>query len=329
MKDIARLLDVSHTTVSRALNDSPLISPATKKKIVETAKMLNYVPNYSARSLVQNKSYNVGLIFSTIGGSTSPDFFYETISGVTLAMEPGYNLVVNGVDSHTELDWVDSKRFDGIVLVSQTDKDDAFIFYAMDRGIPLVVLNRNVAVDNLVNILSADRIGAYNAVEHLIERGHREIALIGGVPGFQATTERREGYFSALSDSGIPIRGDLMADGDFTMESGFSAMTKLLSVGVSPSAVFCLNDEMAIGAMKAIVNAGYRVPEDFSVVGFDDSKFSSYVTPSLTTVRRSIAEVGRVGTSSLMSILNGNQVDAEKIFIATRFIARESVRAVG
>lgn len=328
IKDIARLLDVSHTTVSRALNDSPLISEATKKRIVDTAKMLNYVPNYSARSLVQNRSYNIGLFFATLGGSTSADFFYETVHGVAGVIDQCYNLVVNGLDQFDDFDWVDSRRFDGVILVSQSERDDQFVYYMQERKIPLVVLNRKIALESLVNILSDDRGGAKDAVNYLIENGHKEVALIGGVPGFQATSERREGYFEALMENGISIRGSLMEDGDFTMESGRRAMLKLLEVTTPPSSVFAMNDEMAIGAMAAIASSGFSIPEDFSIVGFDDSRFSAYFTPSLTTVRRSIGEVASRGAKALLDLVDGTTIAPGRVFVETKLIPRESVRHI-
>lgn len=326
IKDIARILNVSHTTVSRALNDSPLISHETKKRILETAKQLNYVPNYSAKSLVQNRSYNIGLFFSTITQATSPGFFYETIRGVNSVITDTYNLVVNGLDNYKDFRSVDRKRFDGIILMSQSEKDNALVYHALEKAIPIVVLNRDIAEDSLVNVLSADQKGARVAVSHLIQNGHVDIALIEGEKGFQATIERKEGFLKALHDQDISIHGEYIVEGNYTMESGYNAMRRLLQTNHPPTAVFCLNDEMAVGAMKAIFEAGLRVPQDISIVGFDDSQFSSYITPSLTTVRREISEVGRTGARKLLSIIEGvGASHGEKVYIDTKFIQRDSV----
>ncbi|QSO46611.1 LacI family DNA-binding transcriptional regulator [Alicyclobacillus mengziensis] len=325
IKDIAKILNVSHTTVSRALNNSPLISDETKKRILETAKQLNYVPNYSAKSLVQNRSYNIGLFFSTITQVTSPGFFYETVRGVHSVITDNYNLVVNGIDNYKDFQSIDTKRFDGIILMSQSEKDNALVYHALDRHIPIVVLNREIADAGIVNILSADRRGAYHAVTHLIENGHVKIAIIEGEKGFQATTERKEGFLTALIDKQIPIHGDYIVEGNYTMESGYTAMKQLLRTSHPPTAVFSFNDEMAVGAMKAIFEAGLRIPQDISLVGFDDRQFSSYMTPSLTTVRRAISEVGRAGAKKLLSIIDNNDYVGQKVYIDTQFIRRESV----
>ncbi|HBQ96017.1 MAG: LacI family transcriptional regulator [Sulfobacillus benefaciens] len=325
IKDVAKILHVSHTTVSRALNDSPLINPETKKRILETAKQLNYVPNYSARSLVRNRSYNIGLFFSTMSQVTSPGFFYETVRGVNSVITESYNLVVNGIDRYADVRTLDKRRFDGIILMSQSEKDDALVSHAVEKQIPLVVLNRKVADTSIVNVLSADRQGAYNAVVHLIEHGHTHIAIIEGEKGFQATIERKEGFLTALRDNHIEIPDEYIAEGHYTMESGYTAMKQLLRAAHPPTAVFALNDEMAVGAMKALYEAGLRIPEDLSVIGFDDSQFSSFITPSLSTVRRAIAEVGSTGAKKLMSIINNGDSTGEKIYIDTELIQRDSV----
>lgn len=324
IKDIARILNVSHTTVSRALNDSPLISKDTKKRILETAKQLNYVPNYSAKSLVQNRSYNIGLFFSTISQVTSPDFFHDTVRGVNSVVTDSYNLVVNGIDNYKDFRSIDTKRFDGIILMSQSEKDNSLIYHALDRQIPLVVLNREIVDGAIVNILSADKKGAYEAVIHLIDNGHVDIAIIEGKKEFQATTERKEGFINALIDNKIPIKEEYIVEGDYTTESGYNAMKKLLAALPRPTAVFCLNDEMAVGAMKAISEAKLSVPKDISIVGFDNSQFSSFITPALTTVRRAISEVGSTGARKLLSIIHNNEYTGEKVYIDTLLIRRDS-----
>lgn len=328
IKDIARILNVSHTTVSRALNDSPLISEKTKRKIKDIAKELNYVPNYSAKSLVQNRSYNIGLFFSTISQVTSPSFFYETVRGINSIITENYNLVVKGIDTYKDFTSIDTKRFDGIILMSQSENDNSFIYHVLEKKIPLVVLNREVADGLIVNILSADRKGAYEAVTYLIKNGHRNIALIEGEKRFYATVERREGFLSALIDHNIHINRGYIVEGNYTIESGYHAMKKLLNMEQTPTAVFCSNDEMAVGAMKAISEVGMNIPRDISIIGFDESPFSSFITPALTTVRRSISEVSREGAKNLLSIIRNNEYQGQKVYIRPELIIRDSVHTV-
>ncbi len=327
IKDIARILNVSHATVSRALNNSSLISQETKKRVQDLAKELNYVPNYSAKSLVENKSYNIALFFSTIDSPSV--FFHETVRGVNSVMTEQYNLVIKGIDDlNDDFSSIDSKRFDGIILMSQSDTDNTFIYHLREKNIPLVVLNRDLDDRSIINILSADRKGAYLAVTYLIENGHTNIAIIEGKKGSHATRARTKGYITALIDNKIGINKDYMVQGSFTMDSGYKAMKDLLKIKPTPTAVFCSNDEMAVGAMKAIIQAGLNIPGDISVMGFDDSQFTSFINPSLTTVRRAISEVSRVGAEKLLNVIKSNEYAGEKIFIKTKLIERESVAKI-
>ncbi|MBU3172067.1 LacI family DNA-binding transcriptional regulator [Clostridium estertheticum] len=325
IKDIAKIANVSHTTVSRALNNSPFISDLTKAKIMTIAKELNYVPNYSAKSLVLNRSYNIGLIFTTISEATSSRFFYETISGVNSAIKGSYNLVVRGIDDYRDFTSVNSKRFDGIILMSQSNSDNSFIYYLMEKKIPLVVLNRYIDESSIVNILSSDKKGVYEAVNYLIQNGHKDIAIIEGKKGFNSTTERKNGFLNALIENKIQINSKYIVEGNYTIGSGYDAMKKLLSLSEIPTAVFCSNDEMAIGAMKATAEAGLNVPNDISIMGFDGMQLGDYLTPALTTVRRPIIEISKIGAEKLLSIIENNTDDGEKIYISTELIKRESV----
>jgi len=328
IKDIAKIANVSHTTVSRALNDSPFINLETKAKIKAIAKELNYVPNYSAKSLVLNRSYNIGLIFTTISEVTASGFFHETVSGVNSVINESYNLVVRGIDDYKNFTYVNRKRFDGIILMSQSNSDNAFIYYLMEKKIPLVVLNRDIDESSIVNILSADKEGAYKAVNYLIKNGHKDIAIIEGAQGFNSTHERKNGFLEALIENKLQIYSEYMVEGNFTIESGYSAMKKLLCLRKIPTAVFCSNDEMAVGAMKAIFEAGLNVPVDISIMGFDGSKLGDYLTPSLTTVRRPIIEVSRKGAEKLLNIIENKSSDGEKIYINTELVERDSVAKI-
>jgi len=325
IKDIARIANVSHTTVSRALNDSPFINGVTKARIKTIAKELNYVPNYSARSLVMNRSYNIGLIFTTISEVTSSSFFYETVSGVNSAIKESYNLVVRGIDDYKDFTFVNSKRFDGIILMSQSNSDNSFIYYLLEQKIPLVVLNRDIDESSIVNILSSDKKGVHEAISYLIQNGHKEIAIIEGAKGFNSTVVRKNGFLKALIENNLQINSEYMVEGNYTIESGYSAMKNLLNLSKIPTAVFCSNDDMAVGAMKATLEAGLNVPADISIMGFDGSKLGDYLTPALTTVRRPIIEISTKGAEKLLHIIESGSTIGEKIYINTELVERDSV----
>ena len=325
LKDIAKIANVSHTTVSRALNDSPFINDLTKIRIKKIAEDLHYVPNYSAKSLVLNRSFNIGLIFTTISEVTASRFFYETISGVNSVIKEKYNLVVRGIDDYKDFTYVNKKRFDGIILMSQSNSDNSFIYYLLEKKIPLVVLNRDIDEKSIFNILSSDKKGVYEAVTYMIQNGHKDIAIIEGAKGFNSTKERKDGFLDALIENKLPIKSEYIVEGNYTIESGYNSMKKLLCLNKIPSAVFCSNDDMAVGAIKATFEAGLNVPLDVSIMGFDGIQLGGYLTPALTTVRRPIIEISRKGADKLMKVIDNNSIKAEKIYINTELVLRESV----
>ncbi|WP_311198858.1 LacI family DNA-binding transcriptional regulator [Paenibacillus hexagrammi] len=304
IKDIARLVGVSHTTVSRALNDSPLINEETKERIRTMAQQMGYSPNFSAKSLVLDRSYNVGLFFTTLSQGTSASFFYEAIRGVNSVIQDRYYLVVKGIDDYNNFQMITRRNFDGIIVVSQSEDDQKFIHHAAEKGIPLVVLNRPVdAAAGVVNVLSDEEQGAFQAASYLVEQGHSRIALIEGRAGFKSAQNRKEGFERAMRQHGVADSPDYRYPGKYDLESGRMAMQQFLALEVRPTAVFCCNDQMALGAMKAAAEAGLRVPEDISILGFDDAEFAAYVTPALTTVRRPIEQLSREGARRIIQMI--------------------------
>ncbi|MFS0637651.1 LacI family DNA-binding transcriptional regulator [Mesobacillus foraminis] len=328
IKDIAKLANVSHTTVSRALNNSPLIKEPTKKKILEIAAQMNYTPNFNAKSLVKQKSYTIGLFYTSISNGTSPSFFADTLKGVNSVISQEYNLFVRGIDDYSDYSSIGRQRYDGILLMSQSVNDNAFIYHVMEKNIPFVVLNRDIEEKKIINILSDDKEGARQAVEYLIGHGHSDIAIIEGKQGFKSSQQRKEGYISALIQHGIQIRSEYSASGNYDMESGYRAMEQLLSLNTRPTAVFCSNDDMAIGAMNAIFANELKVPDDVSVVGFDDIGFAQYTMPRLTTVKRPVEQISVEGAKKLLSLLNGNEQRREKILANTELMIRDSVKTL-
>ncbi|MGG1553197.1 LacI family DNA-binding transcriptional regulator [Paenibacillus ferrarius] len=328
IKDIAKLAGVSHTTVSRALNNSPLIQEETKERIRALAEQLDYTPNYNAKSLVLDRSYNLGLFFTTLSQGTSAGFFYEAIRGVNSVIQDRYQLIVKGIDDYTSFHSITKKSFDGIIVVSQSDNDQPIIEHIAGKGIPLVVLNRPVDTSGVLNVLSDEEQGAYHAGCYLIEQGHRRIALIEGRKGFRSAKHRQAGFERAMAEHGIVTPAAYRQPGLYDLESGHLAMQKFLALPEPPTAVFCCNDEMALGAMKAAYGAGLRVPRDISVMGFDDTVFAGYVTPALTTVRRPIEQISKEGAMRLLGNIENKLHTTERVLLHTELIVRESVQAL-
>ncbi|AQR95798.1 LacI family DNA-binding transcriptional regulator [Clostridium saccharoperbutylacetonicum] len=326
IKDIAKLANVSHTTVSRALNNSPYINEETKVKIKALAKELNYVPNYSAKSLVLLKSYVIGIFFSSISEGTSDTFFHEIIKGVNKVMDKEYNLVIRGIDDYEYSHPIDNKNFDGIIVVSQSKNDDKFIKTILEKNIPTVVINRNIDDDKIINIMSDDTKGSYDAVTYFIENNHKRIALIEGNKEFESSSYRRKGYIKALEDNNIPINEELIISGKYDLQSGYISMNKLLELDEKPTAVFCSNDDIAVGAMKAISESGLRVPDDISIIGFDDSNFCNYVTPTLSSVKKDSLTMSKYGGTYILNLINNKEIDRNKVFIESKLVMRKSVK---
>jgi len=320
------MLQVSHTTVSRSLNDSPLISRETKAKVKEIARRYNYVPNVSARSLVLSKSYNIGLFFSTLQSGTTASFFLDAVRGISAVVKSKYKLAVEAIGNFKDFQSVNARNFDGIILMSQTPEDDLFIAHVLKERIPLVVLNREIPAQKVTTILTDDLAGAYAATSYLIEMGHRRIAMIQGKPDFRTTQKRLKGFKEALKTHQIDLSEDYLIQGNFDIQSGYEAMQRLLLLKDWPTAVFCSNDDMAIGAMKAIQEHGLLIPRDVSLVGYDDNGISGYLSPALTTVKRPIEELSFRGAGILLEILEGDLKQEGKIInLPTELEVRESV----
>ncbi len=330
IKDIAKLANVSHTTVSRALNDSPLINEETKQRIKTIAEQLSYTPNYSAKSLVLNRSYNMGLFFfHPLFRHVPGVFFHETVRGASSVIKDRYNLVVKGIDDYTHYQGLTKKSFDGILVMSQSDADQPFIEELLAKEIPLVVINRDVGNERITNIVSDDLAGAFQLVEHMIGQGHRRIGIIEGKRGFRSSEARKAGYIKAMRQHGLTSRESWRKQGEYDAESGYAAMKEMLASPELPTAVFCFNDDMALGAVKAVTEAGLRVPDDLSVAGFDDNLVSGYISPALTTVKRPIESMSKEGAARLLELLENKGAGPQKVSLRTELLIRQSVKKLG
>ncbi len=334
IKDIARLANVSHTTVSRALNNSPLINDKTKNRIKQMADELNYTPNVNAKGLVTLRSYNIGLFFSTLSTGTSANFFYDVVRGVNMVIKDQYNLVVKSIDEfESNYNRISARQYDGIIVMSQTRADRVLIEHAISVGIPVVLLNRAAGDLNVGNILSDDLKGAYQLVDYILNCGHRQVGIIEGREGFQSTIQRKNGYIEALKDHGIEPNPELCIQGRYDVGSGYEAMRQLLKGKIRPSAVFCSNDDMAVGAIKAVIEADLQVPQDISIAGFDDNVFAAYLSPELTTVKRPIELISREGAAMIMRMIDHKlksgkehaKIPIEHITIESELVIRKSI----
>ncbi len=326
IKTIARIAGVSHTTVSRALNDNPAVKEKTRKKIKKIALDLGYVPNLSARGLVNNRTYTIGVFFSNINEGTSSSFLTEVIKRFHDELDKEYMLSVNSIDDLADFNIAIQSRLDGIIVVSQSKRDDAFIDYVQQTSLPLVVLNRSLTVKDVCNIGFDDYLGAYQAAEYGIRMGHQTFGMIQGIESFHSTTERRNGYLDAINKQNLTIVNEAIVAGKYSSESGYQAMKQILLLAKYPTFIFCANDDMAIGALKACSELNVRVPQDVSIVGFDNSLFSAYTTPSLTTINKPIDRMARLGMQALGQLMAKAGTKTNDELIKPDLIIRDSVR---
>ncbi len=258
IKDIAKRAGVSYSTVSRALNGVDMVKPEKKKLILEISREMGYVPNQAAINLKLSKAHTIGLFFSTISKKTSPFVLHDVVSGVYQALSTQYSVIVKGIDMQ-EPGTLNAANFDGLVILSQRTSDSAFIEEAIEKGIPLVVINRPVYY-GVSNVLTDEAQGMKKAMEYLLDKGHRNIAVIEAEPHLDSNRARHRGWVEAVEYCGIDHHTIQVASGNYRFQSGYEAAKKLLPS--KPTAILCFNDEMAHGARKAIIEAGMSVPED-------------------------------------------------------------------
>jgi DNA-binding LacI/PurR family transcriptional regulator len=324
--DIAKLAGVSKSTVSRALSDSGLVSEKTRQKVLKSAELLNYKPNAIARAMVTKKTGNIGFVIYQKHKPVISHPFYSHIleSIVDETNSIGYNLFISS-DQDIRIssgEILMQKKVDGVILASRVDKKIVVNF--RKQGIPVVVINNIVDLDDVFCIVNDDFNGAMEAVEYLIGKGHRKIGILCGPLEHISYSQRYNGYINALKKYEINLDYQLIKITDSTLQHGYDAMEAILAVGNIPTAVFCTNDMMAIGAMKAIKHAGYRIPEDIAVAGFDDIEFSSLVEPALTTVFSDKTAIGKTAVEKLKRMIDNQPVDEFIVKQETKLVIRES-----
>ena len=323
IKDIAREARVSHSTVSRALRNSPLVNAQTAKLIHRIASEKGYVASAVARSLVTKHTNTIGVVVTTV----ADPFAGEVIGGIEeFAHARGYSVILaaSHSDPARELQAVQSfqeRRVDGVlVMASRIGAHYLPILSGMKA--PIVLINSHHPGEFIYSVRIDDFAGARTATLHLIDLGHKRVAYIGDRFGFQSDAARFAGYRQQLEDAALDFQPDLVVRGDGGPAGGLEAMSRLLSLSHPPTAVFCYNDRQALGAMRAVREHGLRVPSDISIVGFDDLFLSSYADPPLTTVQQPKHEMGWQALEILLELLGGGK-PASRITTGT-LIVRQS-----
>ena len=324
---IAKAAGVSHTTVSRALNDSPLVQDATKQRIKEIAASLGYHPNINAKALVERKSYIVGAYFTDLDNGTTPAFMFNAINQARQSIPTEYSVAVNSfANIKPTVPSLAAPRCDGALVISQASSDDPYIQKLSQSGLPIVVVNRKANLPGVFNVVSDDQKGISTAVDFAISQGHRHFGLINGKSGFDSSKKRRLGTINSLQRQGLSLLSGCDQPGQYTFGSGYMAMKRILEAPVLPTCVVAANDVMAIGAMRACADAGLNVPGQISFIGYDDTAAANYCLPRLTTVHKPTREMIQVGMQWLIQEIGQHQLAHSRLkVIAPRLVVRDSV----
>jgi LacI family transcriptional regulator len=329
MKDIARDLGVSLMTVSKALRNHSDISQQTRERVLKRMRELNYQPDWIARSMVTRRTYLVGLVLPDLMHS----FFAEVAKGVARKLGPlGYQIVISNTEEEGEaerrhVEVLLTRKVDGLIIASAQRNGQVELFEILDRSkVPYVLIDRMVAgvEANYVGVKDDD-LGAL-ATEHLIEQGCRRIAHIRG-PALATGTGRLRGYRRALARHGMEVGPNYIVSGQYGDTTGYEAMRELLQTNPRPDGVFCYNDPVAAGAIKAVLEAGLKVPEDIAIVGAGNVHYSDLLRVPLSTVDQGSSVIGESAADLLSQCMEAKApVSPRRIFTTPRLIVRDSSR---
>lgn len=329
IKDIAKKLRLSPSTVSRALNDHPDISKETKERVQALAEKLDYQPNSIAQSLQKKRSTIIGVVVPQV----KHVFFASIMGGITdIAYEAGYTVMICSSNENSKREEMNlrvlvSQRVAGLLIsITQSSEGSEHFSWLKKRNIPLVFFDRVCEDIEASKVIVDDHDGAFKAVEHLIQRGYKRIAHLGGPNFLNISRKRFQGYCDALEAHGMAIDESLVIHGGLNEEHGYRGMTDLLeNLSQKPDAVFCANDPVALGAFMVLREKGLRIPHDVALVGFSDNEISSLIDPPLTTVRQPATEIGRRATRLLLNqIKDDNQAGPVCEVLKTELVIRQS-----
>lgn len=328
IREVAELAGVSVATVSRALQQPQLVSEKTRDKVLAAVQAVGYKPNLMAVKFRSGKTGNLIVLVPTVANV----FFARVISGMQqVAHERGYSLLLCNTLACEETErsyarMVQTSQADGLVQLRAFNPFSGPDIRVPPTGQLLPMVNACEVLDNapFPTVLLDNRAAACAMTEHLLALGHQRIAMIKGPARSPLTRDRVAGYQDALLQAGVGFDETLLCRGDFSLQSGHQAALHLLTLAQRPTAIFCENDEMAIGAVQCLKQQGLRVPEDISVAGFDDISFAAYCDPPLTTIAQPAEEFGSTAVTLLIDLIAGKMTKAPKVILPFELITRAS-----
>lgn len=329
IKDIAKILNISISTVSRALRDTHDVNQETKAKILALAKELHYKPNLNATGLAKGTNHTIGIILPYINNY----YFSTVIAGIQeVVYKNNYNLIlfVTNDSAETELNIINNiadSRVDGLLVSVSSNSDSSDHFQELiERGTPIVFFDRVAENINTSKVMQDDFNGAFEAVDHLYKNGYTKIAHIAGPIGLHLTERRLQGYKAAIKKYNLLFRDEWVVHSGFSQECGEKDMEILLQCNIRPDAVFAANDRKAVGAMIALKNKKIAIGKKIGIIGFTNDPVSAIITPSLSTIAEPAMEIGKRSCELLLNHINKKRFQAEEVIIPGKLIARESTK---
>ncbi len=330
IRDVAKALNLSITTVSRALDGYDDVAAETRQRVIATAQEMGYTPNRAARQLRRQRTDTLGYILPSEGTGFADPFFTEFIAGLgDEASAQNYDLLVSTAPPGTAKEkalyhrWVQGGKVDGLVI-NRTRLSDWRLDFLVEQDIPHVALECSPAQQDFIGI-QVDAVSGYlDLIAHLVNQGHSRIAYIGGDESLKIEHDRRAAYQNALRAHGILPSPELATRGNLSAEGGFAAASRLLDLHLPPTAIVCINDLTAIGAIHAIHERWLKVGRDVAVAGFDGIVDSAHTQPPLTTLDQPVYEIARQLVSMLLARINAQPLDKPQVIIQPRLLIRES-----
>jgi len=329
---IAELAGVSHTTVSRVLNNHPSVKATVRERVQRIIDEHGYAPHTAARTLATHRTRTICLFVPQSAEAVFNSIFFSTTAqGISeRCTEKGYFVMIATITSKMDGDFLlralRGQQFDGIIMVGN-DIDDPFLPLLLKEKLPLVRVGSHPYFRQLSWVDGTNLEGAHDAVAHLIALGHQRIATITGPLQDGGALGRRDGYKQALLEAGIAVKPEYICEGDWSQESGYREMLRLLDCEPRPTALFAVNDMTAIGAMHALSERGLRIPEDMAVVGFDDLSLAAFTNPPLTTVYSPRYKIGVAAADLLIDHIEQKQEKPVHIVFRTPLVIRQSCGA--
>ncbi len=326
IQDVARKAGVSRQTVSRVLNNKGEVSQETRQRVLEVIAELDYRPSAVARSMARGQTCTLGCIAPTLTDFT----FASIIEGAQAeARRLGYFILTGSAPTEREVESLLEeflhRRVDGLMVFNPyADQRFRHLLPLIESGTPIVYLGNTPCGEPVSSVRCDDQDGGFQATRYLLQLGHTVIATITGPPNEECTGDRLNGYRRALEQAEIPLDSRLIVNGNWSALSGYQATRTLLETGVPFTAIFAQNDQMAIGAIHALREAGLSVPRDVSVIGFDDIPLASYFDPPLTTLRQPMAELGMWAARLLVEAIRNPNHPMERILLQARIVERAS-----